>query len=76
MLSKVANDHLRLQKLLPLPSPDTIRKLLSCTPCTFGMNAYALNAINIFLKNKPKAMRYGSLLWDEMLLAQLVNFDF
>ena len=73
--SKKAYDHLKLQKLLPLPCPDTIRELLSCMTCTFGLNAYALNAIKNFLKNKPKAMRYGSLVWDEMSLAELVNFD-
>jgi hypothetical protein len=43
--------------------------------CTFGLNGYALNAIKLFLKNKPRAMRFGSLVWDEMSLAELVNFD-
>ncbi|KAK4021680.1 hypothetical protein OUZ56_003590 [Daphnia magna] len=59
--SKAAYDHLKLQKLLPLPCTDTIRKLLSCKTCTFCLNAYALNAIKNYIQNKPKAMRYGSL---------------
>ncbi|KAI9565054.1 hypothetical protein GHT06_008801 [Daphnia sinensis] len=73
--SKAAYDHLKQQKLLPLPCADTIRKLLSCMTCTFGLNAYALNAIKNFIGKKPRAMRYGSLVWDEMSLAELVNFD-
>lgn len=72
---KAAYDHLRLQHLLPLPCPNTIRKLLSCMTCTFGLNGYALNAIQLFLKNMSRAMRFGSLVWDEMSLAELVNFD-
>ncbi len=73
--SKAAYDHLRLQKLLPLPCPNTIRKLLSCMTCTFGNNGYALNAMKFFLKTKPRSMRFSSLVRDEMSLAELVKFD-
>jgi len=40
-----------------------------------GFNEFALKAIKIALKKLPRSLRYGSLVWDEMSLAQSVNFN-
>ncbi|KZR98646.1 Uncharacterized protein APZ42_005837 [Daphnia magna] len=37
--------HLRNRSILPLPHPNTIRKLLSSTPSKFGYNEIALDSI-------------------------------
>lgn len=43
--SKTTYEHLRTKKLLPLPHPDTLQKMLSCMSCSFGFNDFALSAI-------------------------------
>lgn len=73
--SKSTYDHLRSNNILPLSSPQTIRRLLSCMPCKFGLNSFALSSIKTFLSGKPKNMCYGSLVWDEMSIAGDVSFD-
>lgn len=73
--SKSTYDHLRATNILPLPCPETIRRLLSCMPCKFGLNSFALSSIKTFLSGKPKCMCYGSLVWDEMTIAGDVSFD-
>ncbi|KAI9556036.1 hypothetical protein GHT06_018603 [Daphnia sinensis] len=59
--SKSTYDHLRSNHILPLPSPQAIRRLLCCMPCKFGLNSFALSSIKTFLSGKPKNMCYGSL---------------
>jgi hypothetical protein len=73
--SKQAYLKIRERKLLPLPSLSTIRRLLSCMPCSFGKNEFALQAIQRNLQGKPKAMRYGSLIWDEMAIKEDLVFN-
>lgn len=73
--SKSTYNHLRTNNILPLPSAETIRRLLSCMPCKFGLNSFALSSIKTFLSGKPKAMCYGSLVWDEMAISGDVTFD-
>ncbi len=73
--SKQAYLKILERKLFPLPHPTTIRTLLSCMPCSFGQNEFALQSIKRNLKGKPKAMRYGSLVWDEMVIKEDVIFN-
>jgi hypothetical protein len=44
-------------------------------PCKFGLNSFALSSIKTFLSGKPKAMCYGSLVWDEIAISGDVTFD-
>jgi hypothetical protein len=44
-------------------------------PCSFGKNEFALQAIKRNLQGKPKAMRYGSLIWDEMAIKEDLVFN-
>ena len=72
---KAAYNHLRDQKILPLPSLSTMRRLLSCMPCTFGLNSFALSAIKRTISEKPRAERMGSLVLDEMSIASSIEFN-
>ena len=58
--------HLKANGILPLPSLETIRKLLSSTDCRFGLNELALQHIKEALEGLPEQDRYGSLIWDEI----------
>ena len=73
--SKSTYLHLRKAKLLPLPSLSTLRRYISCMPCSFGINQFALNAIGKALANQSKALRLGSLMWDEMAIEISLDFD-
>ncbi len=73
--SKKAYTKIIERKLLPLPSTSTLRRLLSCMPCSFGLNEFALDAIKRHLEGKPRAMRYGSLVWDEMSIKEYLTFN-
>ena len=73
--SKAAYLHLKENKILPLPDPSTIRKLLSCMPCTFGFNGFALDAIRRNLEKLPKSFRLGSFCWDEFAIQEDCSFD-
>ena len=73
--SKTAYNLLRDQKILPLLSLSTKRRLLSCMPCSFGFNSFVLSAIKRTLADKPKEDRMGSLVLDEMSIAQSVVFN-
>ena len=72
---KAAYNHLRDQTILPLPSLSTKRRLLSCMPCTFGLNSFALSAIRRPLPDKPKEEKMDSLVLDEMSIAQSVEIN-
>jgi hypothetical protein len=65
MKSNAAFKHLRNNKILPLPSASTIRKLISSSNCHFGFNELALENIEIALKEfgKDDPARYGCLMW-------------
>lgn len=73
--SPAAYQHIRKVGILPLPCPDSIKKLLSSMPCTFGFNEEALAAIKRMFKSLPLDQRRGSLVWDEMSITKLVKFD-
>ncbi len=79
MKSNSAYMHLRKRSILPLPSPSTIRRVLSSTPCTFGFNKLALESIkrqfdSQHLTDKSRK-RWGTLIWDEVKLKKDVSFD-
>ena len=44
-------------------------------PCSFGFNSFVLSAIKRTLADKPKEDRMGSLVLDEMSIAQSVVFN-
>ena len=62
--SSTTYNHMRENKILPLPSPETIRRRLSSSDCKFGFNEIALENIKKALANLPVADCWGSLLWD------------
>lgn len=68
-------EHLRVNKILCLPSKDTLRKMRSRKSPEFGFNDFALQSIKRNLKNKSLTERYGSLMWDEMSITQDLHFD-
>ena len=70
-----AYKYLRANNLLPLPCPDTIRRLLSSMPCHFGFNEEALLSIKRKLQDKHLYFRQGSIVWDEMSLTKDVKND-
>lgn len=73
--SKCAYSKILERKLLPLPSPTTIRRLLSSMVCKFGMNEFALESIKRNLDGKSRSHRYGSFVLDEMSIAQELTFN-
>lgn len=77
MKSNAAYKHLRNNKILPLPSASTIRKLISSSNCHFGFNELALenigNALKDYKAGDPAV--FGCLMWDEVHLVKGVKFD-
>jgi len=75
MKSSKAYRHILQESLLPLPSPETLRRMLSSTDCKFGFNELALKNINMMLQGKKPSERWGSLLFDEMTITGDLTFD-
>lgn len=71
--SPKAYDHLR-QGLLALPHPDTLRRLIRGIPGKFGLNQFSIDSIGKNLQGKPRFLRRGSLVWDEMTVKKAVKF--
>ncbi len=67
--------HIRANLLLPLPSPSTIRRLLSSSECRFGFNELALEHIALALKDLPLKLRLCCLMWDEIQITKDLRFD-
>ncbi|EFX72977.1 hypothetical protein DAPPUDRAFT_253850 [Daphnia pulex] len=67
--------HLKANGILPLPSLESIRKLLSSTDCRFGLNELALQHLKEALEGLPEQDRYGSLIWDEIHIKKKLHFD-
>ena len=57
--SPATYEHLRVNKILPLPSEDTLRKMISSMSPEFGFNDFALQCIKRNLKKKSLPERYG-----------------
>jgi hypothetical protein len=70
-----AYKHLRVNNLLPLPCPTTIRRLISSTPCTFGFNEESLESIKRTMSSLDLDLRRGSLVWDKMSISKSLNID-
>lgn len=75
MKSNKAYIHIRANLLLPLPSPSTIRRLLSSSECRFGFNELALEHIALALKDLPLKLRLCCLMWDEIMITKDLRFD-
>lgn len=75
MKSTAAYKHLRKNRMLPLPSPSTIRRYLSASDCYFGFNEMALDHIKKALEGLPVPDRFGSLMWDEMAVKKDITWD-
>ncbi|KAK4007494.1 hypothetical protein OUZ56_012649 [Daphnia magna] len=71
--SPKAYDHLR-EVLLPLPHPDTLRRLIRGIPGAFGMNQFAIDSTGKNLHNMLRCFRRGSLVRDEMSVKKAVKF--
>ncbi len=59
--SQSAYNHLRSSKLLPLPDPNHLRRLMRGVSCKFGLHEFALDAIEKDLKDKNEDERSGIL---------------
>lgn len=75
MKSNAAYVHIRANMLLPLPSPSTIRRLLSSSECKFGFNDLALEQIGLALKGLIMSKRLCTLMWDEIKITKDMRFD-
>lgn len=67
-------NHLREIKMLPLPHPTTLGRMLSSMSCKFGFNKMALEAIEKMLSKCRATERLGVLTFDEIQIAE--NFQF
>lgn len=75
MKSSSVYEHIRANMLLPLPSPSTIRRLLSSSECKSGFDELSLEQIMLALKDLPISQRLGCLMWDEMAITKDLRFD-
>ena len=75
MKSTKAYVHIRKQGLLPLPSPSTIRRLVSSSEFKLGFNTLPREHISDALKDLKVYERWGVLMWDEMAVTKDLKFD-
>lgn len=73
--SSSAYKHLRESGLLPLPSKDTLRRLISSVKCHFGYNKMALEAIRQAFMGKSLVDRMGTQSHDEMSVLQGLTYN-
>ena len=67
--------HIKAKGLLPLPSEETLRKIISSSECDFGLNELALHNIGEALKGLPEAERFVNLAMDEAKLKPSLDWD-
>ena len=67
--------HIKENGLLPLPSEEKLRKIISSTECDFGFNELALKSIGDELKGLPEADRFVSLMLDEAKIKEIMEWD-
>lgn len=72
--STAAFRHLR-DELLPLPSMESMRKIISSSDCSFGFNNLALQHIQKALAGLPEEDRWGSFTADEMTVKKDISWD-
>lgn len=75
MKSCCAFRHIKEQGLLPLPSEETLRKIISSSECDFGLNELALKNIEEELKGLPEEQRFVSLMLDEAKIKPSMEWD-
>jgi hypothetical protein len=73
--SPSAYHHLRIQKILPLPHPRTIGKLLAGHPSEFGFSNTSLDSIKRSMSGKSERDRQGTLVFDEVQLRESLDFN-
>ena len=75
--SPKAYRHLRERNILPLPSPGTLRRLLSSADVGCGFNELSLENNATVLKefNDHPELRYGTLIWDEIFIHKDLTWD-
>ncbi|KAI9563207.1 hypothetical protein GHT06_010665 [Daphnia sinensis] len=75
MKSSSVYRSLREKELLPLPSEETLRKIVSSMECCFGWNELALFNVGEDIKGKPEPDRWCSVMWDEIKLKPDMDWD-
>lgn len=65
--SPAAYRHLRSTKLLPLPDPSHLRRLMRGMSCKFGYNDFAVGAIEKEMLNKTFNEAMGTYLHNKLL---------
>lgn len=73
--SKTTYTHLRKTGLMPLPHPETLRRLMSGMACHFGFPPLLLEAIQRNLKGKSDSERLVVVSFDEFTVATSVDFN-
>ncbi len=75
MKSCAAFRHIQENALLPLPSEETLRKIISSSECDFGLNDLALKSIGEELKGLPEEERFVSMMMDEAKIKPSMEWD-
>ncbi|KAK4027670.1 hypothetical protein OUZ56_016717 [Daphnia magna] len=75
MKSSSVYRSLREKELLPLPSEETFRKIVSSMECCFGWNELALFNVGEDMKGKHEPDRWCSVMWDEIKLKPDMDWD-
>ena len=75
LTSSKAYKHILREGLLPLPSFNKIRTMLSSSEYKFGFNSLALSSIKQALQGRPFSHRWGQLIFDEIKIKKDLSFD-
>ncbi|KZS13595.1 Uncharacterized protein APZ42_021236 [Daphnia magna] len=75
MKSSSVYRSLREKELLPLPSEETLRKIVSSIECCFGRNELALFNVGEDMKGKHEPGHWCSFMWDEIKLKPDMDWD-
>ena len=73
--SPEAYRHIDDSGILPLPSYETLRRLIAGLACHFGFQKMALEAIQRAFANKTKNETEGVVCFDEMVIMEEMSFD-
>jgi hypothetical protein len=73
--SPTAYEHLKRTGILPLPSKETLRRLVSGMSCHFGFNSVALQAMGKVLEGKSLKDRLVVISMDEVAMLPSLEFN-
>lgn len=73
--SRSAYDHLRREKLLPLPCPKRLSELIAAMSCHWGFDEFSLDAIEAQLAGKELKEQVGAVLWDEIVVDEQIYMN-